>query len=161
MKVRVRPAQKRALIQLSAFTEPPFTLFTIGMFFGFMGLYFPFFYTQSYAISTGIMEQSLANYLFAILNAASIFGRILPNFIADRVGALNVLLPCTLAASILAFSWLAIDSSAGLIIFCVFYGFFSGAFVSLPPTVLVLLTSDMRFFGTRMGMNFAVGGLGI
>lgn len=50
MRTRILPAQRRALWDFPAFKEPPFTLFTLGMFFGFMGLYIPFFYVQSYAI---------------------------------------------------------------------------------------------------------------
>ena len=161
MRVRVRPAQKRTLWQLSALAEPPFALFTLGTFFGFCGLYIPFFYTQSYAINENIMSPDLAQYLFSILNAASIFGRILPNHLADRVGPLNVLIPATLIACILALSWLSIKYSAGLIIFVAAYGFVSGSFVSLPPTVLFTLCPDKSVLGTRMGMYFALGGLGI
>ena len=50
MRTRILPAQKRALWELSAFKEAPFTFFTLAMFFGFIGLYIPFFYVQSYAI---------------------------------------------------------------------------------------------------------------
>lgn len=50
MRTRILPAQKRALWDFPAFKEAPFTFFTLGMFFGFMGLYIPFFYVQSYAI---------------------------------------------------------------------------------------------------------------
>lgn len=50
MRTRILPAHKRALWDLPAFKEAPFVFFTLGMFFGFMGLYIPFFYVQSYAI---------------------------------------------------------------------------------------------------------------
>lgn len=50
MRTRILPARKRALLDLPAFKEAPFVLFTLGMFFGFMGMYIPFFYVQSYAI---------------------------------------------------------------------------------------------------------------
>lgn len=135
--------------------------FTIGMFFGFAGLYVPFFYTQSYAVSTGIMSPDLAQYLFSILNAASIFGRIIPNFVADYIGPFNVIIPCTAACCILALCWLAIHSSAPLIVFTALYGFFSGSFVSIPPTVLFVISPDKSVLGTRMGMSLALGGLGV
>jgi predicted MFS family arabinose efflux permease len=161
MKVRVQPAQTRRLLELSALKEAPYSLFTLGIFFGFSGLYIPFFYAQSYALSTGIMEESLAQYLFAILNAGSIFGRIIPNYIADRIGPFNVLIPSTFAACLLAFSWLAIKQSVGLFVFSALYGFFTGSFVSLPPTAIFSVSPNPRMFGTRLGMNFALGGLGI
>ena len=37
MRVRVQPKQKRALFEIKAFKEPPYTLFCFGMFFGFIG----------------------------------------------------------------------------------------------------------------------------
>lgn len=163
MKVRIKPEQKRELLQLSAFKELPYTLFTLGEFLGFMGLYIPFFYIQSYAIeapSTPI-DENLAFYLLVILNAASIFGRVIPNFLADKTGPLNMLIPCAAISSLLAFCWIAIDRKAGLIVFCIFYGFFSGTFVSLPPTTVVSLSPSLGVVGTRMGMSFAFAGLGL
>ena len=93
MKVRVLPASRRKIIDWSAFREPPYMLFLIGGFLGFMGLYTPFFYVQSYAIGEGITDRELGFYLLSILNSASIFGRIVPNFVADKTGPFNIILP--------------------------------------------------------------------
>jgi predicted MFS family arabinose efflux permease len=41
------------------------------------------------------------------------------------------------------------------------YGFVSGVFVSLAPTIYVLLTENRSMIGTRMGMGFSVASLGI
>jgi MFS family permease len=107
------------------------------------------------------MSENLAFYMLSILNASSIFGRIIPNFIADKIGPLNVIFPGTLATCVLGFGWVGIHSTGGLVIFCILYGFFSGSFVSIPPTVLVTLSPSMGVVGTRMGMCFALGGLGL
>lgn len=161
MRVRVFPKEKRALLDLSAFREPPFALFTIGLFFTFIGLYTPIFYIQSYAIQNQIMDTNLAFYMLPILNAASIFGRVVPNFFADKTGPLNMLIPCALVAAILVFSWIGIMNTPGLIVFAILYGFFSGTFVSLPPTALISLSPHLRVVGTRMGMSFAFSALGL
>ncbi|KAG0646092.1 Aspyridones efflux apdF [Hyphodiscus hymeniophilus] len=161
MRTRILPAQKRAIWDLSAFKEAPFVFFTLSIFFGFMGLYIPFFYVQSYAIQEKITSPDLAFYMLSILNASSIFGRIIPNFIADKTGPLNVIIPCTLATSVLGFGWVGVRSTGGLVPFCILYGFFSGAFVSIPPTVIVRLSPSIGVVGTRMGMCFALGGLGL
>jgi hypothetical protein len=42
------------------------------------------------------MSTSLALYLVPILNAASLFGRVAPNRLADKIGPTNVLIPGTL-----------------------------------------------------------------
>lgn len=43
-----------------------------------------------------------------------------------------------------------------------FYGFFSGSFVSLPPTIIVHLSGDARDkIGTRLGQSFAFVAFGV
>jgi predicted MFS family arabinose efflux permease len=43
-----------------------------------------------------------------------------------------------------------------------FYGFFSGSFVSLPPTIIVALSTDAREkIGTRLGQAFACMAFGL
>ena len=126
-----------------------------------MGLYIPMFYVQSFAIEEGITSENLAFYMLSIINAASVFGRLVPNFIADTVGPLNVLIPCTIVAALLAFCWLAVKNTVGLIVFCLLYGFFTGGLVSLPPTVLVSLSPSMAVVGSRMGTCFAFNGISL
>lgn len=135
----------------------------MGEFFGFMGLYIPFFYIQSYALKSpnSQFDESFAFWLLVILNAGSFFGRIIPNFQADKTGPLNMLLPCAVIASLLAFCWTVINSKAGLIFFAILYGFFSGTFVSLAPAAVVTLSPDLAVVGTRMGMSFTFAGLGL
>ena len=159
MRIRITPAKKRALVDLGALHEAPFLFFTIGMFFGFMGLYIPFFYIQTYAIENDVHADT-AFYLLSVINAGSILGRVIPNFLADRLGPINVITPGTLAASIIAFAWIGIKTTPGLFIFCVLYGFFSGSIVSIPPTVIVTISPHLGVVGTRMGMAFALSGLG-
>lgn len=161
MKVRVMPKQKRALLQLSAFKEFPYAIFCIGLFFGFIGFYGPVYYLQPYAINTGITGEKFGFYLLPILNAASIAGRILPNFLTDKVGPLDILIPASLASGILALCWIGIRNLPGMVVFAILYGFFSGGFVSLPPVALVSLTPDLRTLGTRMGQAFFVSSLGL
>lgn len=161
MKVRVLPAQRRKLIDLHAFKEAPYALFVSGSFIGFMGLYVPFFFVQNYGIALGIVDENLGFYLLAIINSASTFGRVLPNFIADKTGPLNIIVPCAFVSGILCISLIGATSEASLIVVCVLYGFFSGTFVSVPPSVLVALSPTRGVVGTRMGMCFTVTSFGV
>lgn len=156
MRVRVSPKTKRKMFHASAFKEPKYCLFAGAMFLGFLGFYNFLFYAQTYAIETGILNSNLGFYLVPMLNAASTLGRIVPNFVADYTGPLNVLAPAVAFTSSLAFIWISVHSGAGMVILTIFYGFLSGGFVSLPPVVMASLTSDMRNFGTRLGMVFAI-----
>ena len=162
MKQRVPPPSKRKLFDLAAFKELPYLYFSLGEFFGCLGLYIPFFYVQLYALEKGIItDHELAFYLLAILNAASIVGRVLPNFFADRFGPLTILVPFSFITSVLAFCWIAMDSAGALIVFCILYGFFSGTFVSLPGPAVISLSPNLGEVGTRMGMSFAFAGFGL
>ncbi|KAL4925175.1 MCT family MFS transporter [Aspergillus undulatus] len=161
MRMRFVPTEKRKLIQLDAFKEPIFVLFSIGMFMGFLGFYNFLFYVQSYAIETGIVDDKLGFYLLSMLNAGSTFGRIAPNFIADHTGPLNMLVPASTITAILSFVWIGVHTTPGIIVLSILYGIFSGGFVSLPPVVMASLTKDMRQLGTRMGMVFAITSIGL
>jgi len=55
----------------------------------------------------------------------------------------------------------AVHSAGGLICTALFFGFFSGIFIALPPVLFVALTKDKSKIGTRIGMGFALVGLGV
>lgn len=156
MRVRFKPKEKRALIQLAAFKELQFNLYSIALFLGFLGFYNYLIYVQPWAIQNKVVSDTLGFYLVPILNAASTFGRITPNLIADYSGPLNMLTPASAISALLAFCWIAANSSAAIVIVTLLYGFFSGGFVSLPPVVMMVITKDLRNFGTRLGMSFAI-----
>lgn len=161
MRVRFPPSEKRVLLQLSAFKEVQFSLFCLAMFFGLLGFYNLLNFVQAWAIQKGIVSPNLGFYLLPILNAGSTFGRILPNFLADHWGPLNMLVPAAGITALLAFCWIAVNSTAGIIILSMLYGFFSGGFISLPPVVMSVITKDLRTFGTRLGMLFAIVSLAV
>lgn len=161
MKPRIRPQGKRKLFDFGAFTELPYLLFCIAMFFGFIGFYGPIFYIEPYAINTGLATENFGFYLLPILNAASVFGRVLPNFMADYAGPLNILTPCAMLTGILALIWIGIHNLGGTIAFACLYGFFSGGFVSMPPVAIVMLTKDVSKLGTRMGQCFFISAFGL
>lgn len=156
MRMRFMPKEKRKLVQIAAFKEPAFIIFCCAMFLGFLGFYNFLVYIQPYAIKTKIIDPNLGFYLLAMLNAGSTIGRIGPNFVADHTGPLNMLTPAVTATSILAFAWIGVHNTPGIIVLAILYGLCSGGFVSLPPVVMVTLTKDIRDLGTRLGMVFAV-----
>jgi len=161
IKPRAKAAGKRALTDLSAFRSPQFLLFTVAIFVYFIGLYFPFFYISAWAEAELGTSNETAFYLFSIINAGSVFGRLIPGLTADKIGSLNTIIPCLLMTAVLGFSWLSVKSLGGLIVFAIFYGFFSGACVSLPPTIIAGIAPEMSRIGTWMGMCFTFAGLGL
>ncbi|VDC05947.1 unnamed protein product [Peniophora sp. CBMAI 1063] len=152
---------RRKLFEAQAWKELPYTLFCIGNFLSFVGAYIPFFFLPAYASAHTNASPTLAFYTLGILNGASTVGRVVPNFFADKTGPLNMLIPCAFITSILAFCWIPVNSVGSLITFAVLYGVFSGALLALAPPSLASLTSDVSRVGTRMGMAFALGGVGL
>jgi MFS family permease len=157
----VPAAMRRRLIDGSALRDPTFLLFSLSMFFVFIGLYVPFFYVPQYAQDVLDTGPQLAFYLLAIQNAGSVLGRILPALVAVRWGPFPVLIAAVCLCSVLCFAWIGIDSLVGIVVFAVLYGFFSGAVVSLPAPALVVISPDLRVVGSRLGMSFSFAGFGL
>lgn len=140
MKQRIKPQKARKIIDKTAFTDIPFLLFIFGTFLGFIGLYVILFYLSYFTSASGILGDKMSFYIVPILNAASVFGRTLPNAISDYTGPLNLITPGALACSILVFCMIAVKSAAGVIVIAVLFGFFSGVFIALPPVCFAVLT---------------------
>ncbi|KAI7969650.1 hypothetical protein EIK77_000897 [Talaromyces pinophilus] len=162
MKPRLPPPSKtHSLFDSAAFKSMPYVIFSIGLFLAFIGLYIPFFYIVLAGERRYDLPEDLSNYMLSVLNAASVFGRIIPGLLADKSGSLEILTYCTISAAIMSFCWAAVHNLGGLVVYCLFYGFLSGAVVSLPTTVVAGLVPELRLMGTWMGMSFSFAGLGL
>ena len=153
------------------FKDTPYALFAAGAFIVLLGFFFPFFYlresrfwvvassnnsyTEVFAQLHGI-SHTLVFYTLAILNAASFFGRVTPNFFADKLGSLNLMTLGCLCAGIVAFALFGAGSPGGLITIAILYGFFSGAYVSLLSPALIAFADNHAEIGLRVGMGFFV-----
>jgi MFS family permease len=159
MRTRLPPSGRRAeLFDPSAFRDIPYVMFTAAGFFAFLTLYVPFFYMAIFASTHDITSPEFAPYLVTFLNVGSVLGRIIPNAVADKAGALNVLIICMVASTAVGYGWLGVNNLAGSIVFTLLYGALSGGVVSLTPSVIVSLSPDMSRVGVRMGMGFVVTG---
>lgn len=152
---------RRDFLDLTAFKAKPYLAFCFSNFFGFMGIYVTFFYIQLYAEEQVNISTLLASYLLTITNAASTIGRLVPNFFADKIGPLNILIPFALVVTILCFGWIGITSEAGIVIFCLLYGFFCGAFVSLPGIIVITISPNLKTIGIQLGMALSISGFGM
>lgn len=148
------PTRKGTILKLGAYKDPSFTLYVLGASFVMLGLYCPMFYIESYSIKHGV-DPDFAFYSLSILNAASMFGRIIPNWLADTYGPLTILFPNCVLSGVLIFCWLPMaKSEAGLVVFALLFGFTSGAYVSTMPACVAVMTEDMSEIGVRIAMAF-------
>ena len=138
------------------FGEPAFATVSLGNFFRFLGPFTPFNYITLSAISLG-MSINLSNYLVSLLNVGSIFGRIFPGWAADKLGRYNIQIAmCTISFIVNLAIWLPARGDTPIIVFVILYGIASGSFVSLAPTIIAQITSNMQQIGTRTGTMFAL-----
>jgi hypothetical protein len=174
------------MFNTTAFTDGGWLLFTLSCLLGFVSLYIILFYLSYCRLATGTTNSSIAFYIMPIFNALSMFRQTLPNWLSDKTGLLNVLIPYALICGALILCMQAVHSLAvstfnsrfqipsrvavreltlctfqGYVLIAIFFGFFSGAFITLPTVVYIILTEDKSRIGTRIGMGFALLGLGI
>ncbi|KAG9563204.1 putative MFS monocarboxylate transporter, partial [Aureobasidium melanogenum] len=161
LRLRVIPPRVRAMVDVSAMTDVWYMGFVMTTFLAFMGLFVLLFYLSFFAESTGITDRSMAAYIVVIFNAASCFGRTVPNAISDKTGPFNLIAPGTLFAGLFTFCLMAVNSEASLLVVTILAGFVSGVVIGLPPLCFVAITPDKSKLGTRMGMGYAMIGLGV
>ncbi|MCJ1265419.1 hypothetical protein MMC22_005296 [Lobaria immixta] len=157
LKSRLPPTRKPWSLKefIDPFRERTYSLVVVASFLFFFGMFLPFTYIVLEAEYYG-MSANLAGYLVSILNAVSIFGRTVPGYVADRMGRFNTMIVTAYLSAILVLAlWIPAQGNVPIILFSTFYGFSSGAFVSLAPALIAQI-SDIRQIGMRTGTMFAV-----
>ncbi|KAH8883312.1 MFS general substrate transporter [Thozetella sp. PMI_491] len=155
-KNRLAPHKRRTLLDVKAlFQQLELGLYWLSMFFSFLGFFTFYTFVDLWATTTKLDTKGLPiYYILPIVNAASIFGRIIPNFLADFVGPLNIQVPATALAGILVLVWIPTHSIGPTMVIAILYGFFSGSLVSVPPSALASMTKNLNELGGRIGITF-------
>lgn len=161
LKPRLPPRRSGPLLELSAFKEVPYALFSIAVFLICLGQYFAFYYISSFAADVLGMSYGASINVLLTLNGIGVAGRLVPSYFADKyTGPYNILIPCCFCSAIVMFFWPFVKSEAGLYGWAITYGFFVAGFQGIFPAALTTLTKDMSKVGTRNGQGFAVVGVG-
>ncbi|KAG6861147.1 hypothetical protein C0995_003415 [Termitomyces sp. Mi166 len=96
MRTRLPPKKTGSALPFLEFMRDPAYLFcVIGGPLFICGLFFPVFFLQLDAINHGVDGQ-LAFYCISVLNAASIFGRVIPTIFVPKLGVFNLIISFTL-----------------------------------------------------------------
>ena len=157
IKARFKPVARPVKLWdfVGPFTELKFATMAVGMFLFFLGVFQPFTFIILAGEARGVKPQ-LAQYLVSILNATSIFGRILPAWAGDTFGRFSVFVLMAYTTSIITLAlWVPGSGTGATIVFALIFGFTSGCMVSLPPSLVAQL-SDIKQIGVRTGMMFFV-----
>lgn len=83
MRLQLQYGSKGSTFGLHHFKDLPYTAFVCAFTLFVASSFVPFFFIQEYALKLGV-PKDLAFNLLSIMNAANIFGRFVPNYVADR-----------------------------------------------------------------------------
>ncbi|KAH6892948.1 major facilitator superfamily domain-containing protein [Thelonectria olida] len=158
VRPRIKPVPKKLPAgRLAApFTEFPFAILLLGIFVLTFGMYIPIDYLPSQGHQEADMSEDMSQYLVAILNAASLFGRLGAGYGADLIGRWNMfIIACAVSGISNLALWIPAKTSSITIGYAIMFGFASGAFVSLVGA-LPLSVSPVPEIGYRMGVVFLV-----
>jgi hypothetical protein len=124
--------------------------------FIFLGLFYPVFYLQLAAIQKGV-NPKFATYAvslprgravslirlylrqLSILNASSILGRIIPGAFAPSLGLFNLNVIFVVSSGVVVLCMVLIKDVVGTVFIAMSFGFFSGASISLTPSIMGLI----------------------
>ncbi|KAG0298950.1 hypothetical protein BGZ98_010405 [Dissophora globulifera] len=138
-------APKRKILDFSMLKDKRFFLLVMVAFFVANGYFNPYYYFPTYVQKHG-GTVSTGSLLIGILNGSSAIGRVTMGLASDHMGDVNTLLISTLcsAISVLVVWMLAGNSVPAMVVFCILYGFFSGSYVAIVPTVAAHLCGISR-----------------
>lgn len=157
LRQRLPPRKSGPFFEWAAFKEAPYTLYAIGMYLNFWGLYVAFFYVGSFGREIIGVSQETSITLIIIMNSLGIVGRVIPSAISDwKTGPFNALIPCTSTTAVMIFGWMGVRSMGDMYAFTVLYGFFAAGVQSLFPAASSSLTTDLKKTGIRFGMLLSI-----
>ncbi|KAI0124763.1 major facilitator superfamily domain-containing protein [Xylariales sp. AK1849] len=128
------------------FKEKAMLLTTAAVFLLEFGLFIPLAYISSYAIAQGF-DEDFSSTIVTILNAASVFGRFLPGYWADKIGPFNSNIISVFITVIACFAvWLPVGHTLpGIIVFVILFGFATGNNISITPVCVGRLCQTQHY----------------
>ncbi|KAF4982508.1 hypothetical protein FZEAL_1878 [Fusarium zealandicum] len=156
LSIRSRlPPRRTKLVLWSSFKQPMYVLLIVSLFFGMIGMFVPLFLLPTYAITKG-MNETLASYMVAIINGASIFGRVIPCVLGDKFGRINTLISAGVSTAVIIFCWPEAETKASILVIAGLFGFCSGAIISGGSVAITISADDPKNIGTYMGIGLGL-----
>ncbi|KAH9934336.1 major facilitator superfamily domain-containing protein [Fomitopsis serialis] len=137
----------------SIFKVPGYNLYLMFTFTQFFGFGTPLFFIPSFCTAIGISATNSSG-VISVSTAAQVIGRVAAGYLADRAGPINILglfnfcmgLTCIII-------WYFATNLGVMMVFGIFYGFFSGVFwaLSVPVTAKIV---GLEKLGTAVAVQF-------
>lgn len=141
----------KALVDVSVFKDVTFLWFSVSICLAEFSVILVTTYIPSYAISKGFSE-STSLVALTVNNASGIVGRIVPTILSDYYGPFNMGSLMALITTLSIFViWLPFGSNlAGLMTFCVVFGFSMSGILAVTPLCTAKI-SEPKDYGKRFG----------
>ncbi|KAK7057637.1 MFS domain-containing protein [Favolaschia claudopus] len=146
------------LLNPAAFKNPAYTVYCISGIVSFFGLYTVLTYLDVSATTVGV-SPDFSFYLISMANGASLLGRLMAGFAADRFGAANIVTPMCGVAAVMTYVWPLARSEGSFVAIAIIYGFSSGAYVS-SFTLPIYHLGEISDVGRRIGMSLTLTAIG-
>ncbi|KAH0433851.1 major facilitator superfamily transporter [Colletotrichum camelliae] len=156
LRPRLPPRRTGRFVEWVAFSDMEYTFYGIGAFLTFLGPFFAFFFTAAYARDVLSMSYTSSLDVLMIMSGVGIVGRIVPTYLADRIGALTVFVPTAGAGALVILCWITVDTRGGFYVWAAMSGIMFGGIQAMFPSALASLTADPSKQGTRIGMIFTI-----
>jgi len=151
---------RRQILDPTAFRDIPFMLFSLAMFFLWLGIDVPFFFLPSFAQDRLHLSADWGDYLLSIMNASAIAGRLVLGLAAVYAGAFATWQFSIGASCIILVCWVAVHNLPGIIVLVVLYGGVTTGVSSLMSAALLVISPEISVVGTRLGMSGVLGAFG-
>lgn len=102
------------------------------------------------------LSQSLTFYTLAIINAASVLGRLVPNLLTVYFGTLSILTIMSACVGAMCFALFGAGTPGGLIAVCILFGFFSGGYIALANPASISFANSFQEIGARIGLGLFI-----
>ncbi|KAH7176741.1 riboflavin transporter MCH5 [Dactylonectria macrodidyma] len=161
LRKRLPPVREaKLLIDFGLLRDLKFSMTVCAVFFVEFAVFIPYSYISSYALYHGFALKK-AFLLCVILNAGAVPGRMLPGYVADRVGAFNTMCATSFCCGVLVLGlWLTAGGSEAMVMsFTGLFGFWSGAAISLSP-VCISRVCKIEDYGKSNGMAYFIASFG-
>lgn len=164
IKPRKKPEKRKQgenilRIEFSVLKDWKFEIINVSWFAFMLSLFPGLFYIDLFCIRAGV-STGLQSYSVAIINACAIVFRIIPGFIADKVGRINILIPSLLLSGIFPLAlWIPATDTAVTATFILLWAAATGPPVALFPAIVGQLFHDSGHFYSYLTFFYLVGGI--
>ena len=164
LRPRVKPKPKAAdenflRIHFRVLLNLRYLSVSIAWFLFLLGLMPGFFYIDLFCLRAGV-DPNFQQYTVAVINACACIFRVLPGFIADKCGRLNMIIPALVLSGIFPLAmWIPAKTSSVSIAFVVLWSCATGVPIALFPPIIGQLFGGQDI-SSYLSFFFVFGGLG-